>query len=291
MSWFSYAILAAFFASLSVILEKKTLENVHSFDFSILLALFAACITAPVMISAPWETLSPALFVSIFCVSLIIAAAHFSVTKGLRHLEVSVASPILLLTPLITTLLAYGILGETVSMLQMLGMAVLILGLYILETHQLSAWRDFFEHISGSEYTRYVLMGVLLYGFSSIFDRVILATYHVPPEVYVAIIQTFLAGIFLVWACTRTGAFSSIKITLQTHWQSILLVAIFTTAFRTLQAHAVALTAVGIVIAVKRSSALFTTIIGGELFHESNLLRKSIACGIMISGVYLLAIG
>jgi uncharacterized membrane protein len=68
------------------------------------------------------------------------------------------------------------------------------------------------------------------------------------------------------------------------------LIALLTTLYRLAQAHATALAAVGLVVAVKRSSALFTTVIGGELFREHDLIRKSVACLIMIVGVYLLAV-
>ena len=53
---------------------------------------------------------------------------------------------------------------------------------------------------------------------------------------------------------------------------------------------ALALAATGLVVAVKRSAVLFTTVIGGELFRDDHLLRKSVACAVMISGVYLLAL-
>ena len=72
-------------------------------------------------------------------------------------------------------------------------------------------------------------------------------------------------------------------------WKLILLVAVLTTGYRIMQSQAAALAAIGLVIAIKRSSALFTTIVGGEIFRERDLIRKTIACSIMIGGVYLIA--
>jgi hypothetical protein len=47
-------------------------------------------------------------------------------------------------------------------------------------------------------------------------------------------------------------------------------------------------TYLALIIALRRLGSLFTTIIGGEIFHESRLLVKSIACLIMLSGVYFI---
>ena len=53
---------------------------------------------------------------------------------------------------------------------------------------------------------------------------------------------------------------------------------------------AIQLAFAGLVIAVKRMSAFFVVLIGGELFHEKNLLRKSIACLIMLAGAGLIVL-
>jgi drug/metabolite transporter (DMT)-like permease len=71
--------------------------------------------------------------------------------------------------------------------------------------------------------------------------------------------------------------------------KTILLVAVLTVSYRVAQNYAVSLAAVGLVTAVKRSSSLFTTLIGGEIFHEKELIKKSVACLIMILGVFLIA--
>lgn len=292
MSWFAYALLGALVASCSTMLEKRTLEHVHSFAFSAVLALFAALCTAPIMYEASWSGITLPILASILFASAIASTAYFTVTKGLRHLEVSVASPILLLSPLVTTILAFITLNERISATQMVGMVTLMFGLYLLETHDITDWGDFCKNIYGSSYTRYMLVGVFLYGVSSLIDRVVLGTYHIVPELYTALVQLCIAVCIIVWSLTfRRDSLPLMKETIIEHWHIIALIAVLTSTYRTLQAHAVALASVGVVIAVKRSSALFTTVIGGELFHDDNLLRKSVACIIMIGGVYLLTIG
>jgi len=47
---------------------------------------------------------------------------------------------------------------------------------------------------------------------------------------------------------------------------------------------------VGIVVAIFRLRSLVTTIEGGKFFHETQLLKKSIACTIMIIGAILVVL-
>ena len=58
--------------------------------------------------------------------------------------------------------------------------------------------------------------------------------------------------------------------------------------FLTLFAISVPAANVGLVIVIKRTSIFFETLIGGQLFHDSNLLIKSIASIIMLFGIYLI---
>ena len=44
-------------------------------------------------------------------------------------------------------------------------------------------------------------------------------------------------------------------------------------------------------LAVKRTSTLFTTVVGGELFHEKNLRRKVIAASVIILGAMAIILG
>jgi len=68
----------------------------------------------------------------------------------------------------------------------------------------------------------------------------------------------------------------------------ILLVSVFTVGYRFAQSEAFKLTQTGLVIAMKRVSALFVVLIGGEIFKEKHKLQRIIATIIMITGVILI---
>lgn len=70
----------------------------------------------------------------------------------------------------------------------------------------------------------------------------------------------------------------------------ILFVAVCTVGYRFAQSAALKQVETGIVIAIKRMSALIIVALSGEFFHEKNLLKKIIASVIMIAGILLLVL-
>ncbi len=290
MTWFAYAVLSAFLTSIASILEKKTLGNMHAIDFSAALALGAGLLSIPILFTSSWETITPSVLCLVSVLSILAAFAFIGIMRGVRHMEISSSSPLFLLAPFMTALLAFLVLGEKFSLIQLLGIVFLAVGIYVLETKHFWRFREFLVTIWGDKYTRYILFGLLLYAFTSVGDRVALAYWHVPPMLYTALAQLFIALQFLIitWYY-RGGVVEPLRL-IGKYWKMVILIAIFTTGYRVMQSEATALAAVGLVAAVKRSSSLFTTVIGGELFHDKDILRKSIACLIMIFGVYLIAI-
>lgn len=290
MTWFIFAVLAAFLTSLSAMVEKKTLSHLHAIDFSIVLAIFAALLTLPALFTSSWETIDTKAIALLIGVSLLATFAFIGVIRGVRHLDVSTSSSLFLLGPFITSLIAFLFLGETLSHLQLGGMLLLALGVYILETKHFWHGGEFWSAIWGDKYSRFILLGLLLYGFTSTGDRIALGYWHIPAVLYTALTQLFIAVFFILVAYYYRGGLASSYQTAKVNWKLILLVALLTTGYRVMQSQAAALAAIGLVVAIKRSSALFTTIVGGEIFREHDLVRKTVACTIMIAGVYLIAL-
>lgn len=133
MEWFIFALGCAFFASLAVVVEKKTLMKQHAMEFSAVLALFNLIIVAPLLFFA--DLTIPLEILGILYVGSIFGTIGFLyVAKGLRHMEISVTSPLLSFQPAILLMLAFFILGETLSFIQLIGILILLVSAYILET-------------------------------------------------------------------------------------------------------------------------------------------------------------
>ena len=290
MIWFVYAVLSAFLAALASIVEKHVLARVHSTDFSLLISFLVAVLSLPFFFILPLDTLTPKVLFAIWLASLLGSFAFLEITKGVRHLEISNSAPLFLLSPFLTALLAYFVIGETLTNLQLLGVGLLALGTYVLETKNMRDVHGFITNFFGDRYARFIFLGLIFYAVTSIIDRIILSRWGVPPMLLVSTAHIFILINFSLYFISQHRSALGIRETLLSSWRELLLLALLMFAYRLAYAYAVALAAIALVVAIKRSSSLFTTIIGGQLFHDHSLLRKSVACTIMICGVALMAL-
>ncbi len=287
MQWYVFAILAAVLTAASTIVEKKTLLKEHAMEFSAVLALFNFGITFFLLPYIDFN-ISPKTIGIMYIVSVLGALAYLFVAKAIRHMDVSIVSPLMTISPAIVVILAFFILGERITFLQLFGILLLIVGSYILE-RQYHGTKKIFTRRFKSNYFYYVFLALILYGFCSIFDKFILRT--VSPLTYIPIIHFFIAINFIILICIFHNGFEGIKHGIKSAGKWILLVAIFVTGYRLLQAQAISMAYVSLVIPIKRMSAFFTTLIGGRIFHEKNLAQRVFACIIILAGVFLVILG
>ncbi len=289
MTWFFYAVIAAFCISLGSIIEKRTLVKTHSIDFAYTLAVVVAIVSVPVFFFFPLEVLTGKVLLTGYLISIASTIAFIEVTKGVRHMEISASAPLFLLSPFMTATFAFLFLDERLSPLQLCGMALLAVGTYVLETDRLRDVRSFFRHIAGEHYARLIIFAMFLYSLTSVAERLVFGTWHIPPVLFVGLLHMFILLNFILLSLYKKKPLMSFIPILRVSWKPFVIISVLAIVSRVAYAEAVALAAVGLVVATKRSSSLFTTVIGGELFHDKHLLRRSVACSIMITGVALMA--
>lgn len=288
MEWYYFALLAALFTSFGSITTKKILIKERSFEFSVMMAIVNFILVVPLLFMIDYN-FPPKVWLYIFGAGFFGSLAFLAVAKGIKHLDISISSPLLCFGPVITALIAYAFLGERITSIQLLGIFIIILGSYILEldpkSHNL---KEPLKRIISSRYAQFIFLALLLYGFSSIFDKKALGSISALtyiPIVHFFIVLNFLLMIFLFHKGIRTviGGFK-----LAGPWVIVLGIFIFT--YRYFQAEAMSLAMVSLVVPIKRSSALITTIVGGKIYKEKNILLKTSSCLIMILGIVLIVI-
>ncbi len=287
MEWYFFATLAALLTAAFTIIEKKTLLKEHAMEFSTVLAIFnflIALVLLPyINFDFPIKTLGLMYLASVFG-----SIAFLFVAKSVRHMDVSIVSPLMTFSPAIVVVLAFFILGEKVTSLQLSGILLLIIGSYVLEAEN-HGTKKIFTKTFKSNYFYYIFLALILYGFCSIFDKLILRA--VSPLTYIPIIQFFIAINFIILICIFHNGFDGIKHGVRSAGKWIFLVAILVTSSRLFYAQAVSMTYVSLVIPIKRMSAFFATVVGGKVFHEKNLTQRVLACVIMLAGVFLVILG
>ncbi len=290
MEWFLIAFSSALLSAISTISEKKILFKMEAFEFSLLNSLFNLLFTLPFLFFINvLEIPSNYLFV-LFGKTLLNSAAFYFVMLSLKNLELSKALPLLVLTPGFIALFAFIFMGETLTLLQLAGMSMLLLGTYILEMQNKKAFLEPFLTFFKSKNYKFIGAALFLFTITSILDKYILKSPKVSPQVFLFYQQFFTGIIFFIAALViKKNPIKVLRNTKREWWFWIILVAVLTIGYRYTQIEAIKVApAVALVLAVKRISVFFAALIGGKLFNESKLLQKAIATAIMIAGTFFI---
>jgi len=287
MQWYIFAILTALLTAAAAIVEKKTLLKEHAMEFSTVLAVFNFFI---VLVLLPYINFNFSLKIlaMIYTASVFATIAFLFVAKAVRHMDISIVSPLLSFSPAVVAVLAFFILGERITYLQLFGILLLILGSFVLEAENHNTKKIFTKKFK-SNYFYYIILALILYGFCSILDKFILN--NISPLTYIPIVHFFIAINFIILICIFHNGFEGIKHGIKSAGKWIFIVAVLVTGYRLSQAQAISMTYVSLVIPIKRMSAFFATVVGGRVLHEKNLAKRTLACIIMLAGSFLVILG
>lgn len=283
MEWYILALLSAVFLGISPIISKKILLKEHATEFVTTTLLLVSIGLLPVIgradFSVRWE-----IWVLMLCKAVLISTSLILGFKATRHLEISAVEPLKNLSVVFVTLMAFIFLSERVDILQGFGILLVLIGSYSLEVYKHHP-RSLLIH---NKFVTYFLLAVFLASVAIILDRVMLQYTSVWT---IMIIPNFMMTIILlVYQGMVFKGFKDIGHVLNISGISILFVVILKIAadLTYLGAIAIPAAAVSLVIAIKRLGVFISTFLGGELFHDHHLLRKTLSCILMLVGVYLI---
>lgn len=290
MIWLTFAILCALFAAGCTLVEKRTLFKQHAMEFSATLALINLVFTIPIFFIIDYSKIDLVPVLIIIVAATMASVAFLFVAKCIRHTEVSSSAPLFALGPGIIAILAFLILGEKLTPLQIGGLVLLVLGSYVLETKPHHNLLEPIKVFRKSRYIHFMLLALLIYGFTAIADRYVFTHYPIQPMAYLAIAHIVLAIDFVIMMTIFHDGFMGIVRGARKAGIWIIAMSIALITARLMYMYAIKMAYVGLVAAIKRTSVFFAVVLGGEFFHENNVLRKAIASMIMIGGAVLIAL-
>lgn len=289
MTWFFIALTSSLLSASAAIAQKKVLFNRSPLEFSFLLAIVNLVFSLPFFFAVNYATINTSNLSLLFVKSLIGVAAFLCVMSALKNLQISNALPLLALTPGFVAIFAFFLLGESLKTTEIIGLITLIAGTYILESKNLKEILFPLNVFIKSKYHQYILLALLLFTASSIMDKLLLVKMNLSPISLTAFQHLFFAILFAVIFYSFKNNRENIVGKFQKKdlgW--IALISLLTIGYRYTQVLSISLASVALTLAVKRTSVLWATLIGGKIFKDTNLLKKTFAVLFILLGALLI---
>lgn len=297
--WFIYALISAGFVGFKTILQKAELKKEHSLDYVVAFSLVAMLIA---LFLWPWvnfASLDSITLSYIYAASFFGSIAIWFGAKALRHLDISFISPQAVISTLFALLFAYLFLGEILTINQWLGVGILIFGGAMLLYSSMGSSHffafpavlkvgDLFNKKNIIFYELLLLLAMLCMGLSTIFDKIVLERIDIATFIFVLGIFLFINHLIIY--VIVVGKISKIPANVDKLGWLIVIIALLTVLSRLTYAQALSMADVSLVIPLKKSSILVSTILGGKVFKEKNLVQRTIIALLMLGGVWLLII-
>lgn len=289
MTWFFIALISSFLSAFAAITQKKVLLNRTPLEFSFILAIVNLVFSIPFFFFIDYQTVNPNNISILVLKSIIGVGAFLSVMTALKNLQISNALPLLALTPGFVALFAFLFLGEQLKTTEIVGLLSLVIGTYILESRDLKETLFPLKVFVKSKYHRYILAALLLFTASSILDKLLMIKLNLTPVSLTAFQHLLFAILFtLIFFISGTHK-NNDSISLKKNdlgW--IAAISLMTIGYRFTQVLAISIASVALTLAIKRTSVLWATLIGGRIFKDTNLIQKTIAVLFILAGAILI---
>jgi len=289
MTWFAIALLSAFLSAFAAITQKKVLIKLEALEFSFLLSLVNLIFSIPLFFFIDYGTINSFNLTILLIKSVIGVGAFFCVMLALKNLEISNALPLLALTPGFIAVFAFILLGESLKSIEVAGLILLMSGIFILESGNGKKFLLPLTIFIKSKYHRFVILALLLFTASSILDKLLLIKLNLSPISLTAFQHIYFAIMFsIIYFFFRKKTKPLPQMVNKNNLGWIALISVLTIGYRYTQVVAIGLASVALVLAVKRTSVFWATIIGGKLFSDKDLLKRSIAAILILIGAILI---
>lgn len=285
--WILFILVATVLSAVTAIIEKKVLIKEHAMEFIAVFGLLFFLVATPLFFRVDYGALEWQALCIIGVATLFSVSGAIFVSKAMRHTDVGTVMSLWVLGPGITALFAFIALGEGLGILQLSGIGLLIIGSYLLESHEHQKVLDPFKKLIQKKYLRYVLIALVIYSVSAVLDRTVLSRFEMQIEAFVVFSALFyMLFSFIALSLFHNGVKGIAHGVKNAGWW-ILLVSFLSLFITLFQAKAISLAPVALVLSIKRLATLLVIVLGGGIFHEKRIVRKLISAGIMIVGVFL----
>jgi drug/metabolite transporter (DMT)-like permease len=284
MTWLVLALLTAFFESGKDVFGKKSLERSDEYVVAGAWRVFALPFLVPLLLVIEVPPLERGFWWALLASGGINVVTAILYMRAIRLSDLSITVPMVSFTPLFLLVTSPLMLKESPKPAGMAGIALIVLGSYLLNLHRRDQgfWTPFRALLSEPG-PRLMLLVALLWSITANVDKIGLR--HSSPVLWAIAVNIAIAGglapVILYRRATGRGRIGGNP--------GLLLATGFCGAMTSLsQMMAISLTLVPHVIAIKRTSTLLSVVWGHLLFGESGVRKRLAGTAVMLAGVMLI---
>lgn len=289
MEWFIFALLAAVFHTSMSASAKHFMKRINRYYLTGGLFFIAGIFLTIISYTQGFPTIKTNFWYFLpLTVFFLFIAAHFYY-KALEVGDISLVVPMLSFTPLFMIVTSFLILGESPSPKGMLGIMLIVAGSYIMHFKKNEKLFAPFKSLYNNKGTRYALIVALIYSVSGNIEKILINN----SDIFISGgLEKMLTGVCF-FAFIAMANKSKIREHIPTpnkklFLKAILITGLFSGLITLVQFTAMTMTIVPYVIAIKRTTILFSMLAGFLFFKEKNISQRFLGAVIMILGVCLI---
>lgn len=295
--WFYLALLSAFFLGIYDILKKTSLNNNAVLPVLMLSISTSALICVPIILLSKFgiinshhllytPEISKIEHFQIFLKSIIVLSSWIFSFFALKHLPITIVTPIRATGPLWTLIGAILIFSEKLNTLQWLGILVTLLFFYLFST---TGKKEGLK-LKSNKWFWFIILATLTGAVSGLYDKHLMQSINrMAVQTWFSIYQVALMVpiiLILWWPKRKTSTPFTFR------WSIplvgiVLLIADFVYFYALSNPDAL----ISVISSLRRGSVIIAFSIGAILFREKNIKQKSFYLAGIITGIALLLLG
>lgn len=273
IAWYYLALLSSIFMGLSTLVEKKALKTEHpsafSASFTTLIAIVSLVFIPLANFNIAWSTVA-----IIYVLSVISTTTYVLTAKVYKHSSVSLSTPILSSLPMFfVVLLAFAFLGEKLTIVQYISIAILIFATYFIISEK------------DQPPKKYIIMLVLISFLSGIGFTVskYLLGGIVNAFTFLILSEIFIAANMLVYMTVKFGGVKEILSNTRANKLPIISIVILAILYRLTFYFSLYTAQVSLAMPLRNTvNILIIVIAGGMIFKEGSIIKKLVLAIIMV---------
>ena len=288
MSWVLLATISALLSAGAAVLQKKSLMTTGALPFAFVLSFLIMLLSAVFLAGIDVIAVPPDVLLLLVGKSIIGGTAFLLVMMSLERGQISNVLPLLGLTPAVTALLSLVLTGEVMRGAEWLGLGLMMGGLYLLEWTPGKKAGMIGRMRAVVMERRAILLALLLFAVSSVADKLLVSTHRTDPRVVLVYQHVIFCLLFGVMLLVRRVPGTLVLAQARKQLPFFFLIAMLTIAYRFTQLEATKDAPVALVLAVKRTSILYASVLGGKIFLDDRLPVRLAGAALIVAAGFII---